>query len=396
VAQSAEAKKAAHTANATIGMAYSGGKPMILSAIADSMPTLSPEQSVAYAPTAGVEQVRGDWKNLILRKNPSLKAGRISLPVVVPGLTAGISFIADMFFGEDSTLITCDPCWDNYGLIFAGRRGGVMRGLPFISSGPGLDLQAIGRAIKEEAKTGTVRIILNFPNNPSGYSPTGAEAEALAGFCFEAASGGADVLVFCDDAYFGLFYEPEIYQESIFSLLADSHERILAVKIDGPIKEDYVWGLRTGFVTFGSKGLGAEHYDALITKLTGAIRSSVSCANTPAQHIIIQALEDPRTPEEKARFQDIMQKRYDAVKEFLAKNPEHPALKPLPFNSGYFMCFRCEGINAEALRRELLYRKGIGVVALGDSCLRVAFAGLDAEQIPPVYRTIYDTATAMK
>jgi aspartate/methionine/tyrosine aminotransferase len=396
VAQSAEAKKSAHTANATIGMAYSGGKPMILSAIADSMPTLNPEQSVAYAPTAGVEQVRGDWKNLMLRKNPSLKSDRISLPVVVPGLTAGISFMADMFVEEDSAIIACDPCWDNYSLIFTERRSGIIRGVTFISAGPGLDLETIGRAIREEAKTGIVRLILNFPNNPSGYSPTGAEAEALAGFCLEAASGGADVLVLCDDAYFGLFYEPEIYQESIFGLLADSHERILAVKIDGPIKEDYVWGLRTGFVTFGSRGLTGEHYNALITKLTGAIRSSVSCANTPAQHIIIKALEDPRTAREKARFQDIMQKRYDAIKEFLAKNPNHPVLKPLPFNSGYFMCFKCEGISAETLRRELLHKKGIGVVALGDTCLRVAFAGLDLEQIPPVYRTIYDTAAALK
>jgi aspartate/methionine/tyrosine aminotransferase len=396
VAQSAEAKKSAYTANATIGMAYSGGKPMILSAIAGSMPTLSPEQAVAYAPTAGVEQVRADWKKLILRKNPSLKADGISLPVVVPGLTAGISFMADIFFEEGSSMITCDPCWDNYRLIFTERRNGSLRGTSFISFGPGLDLEAVGRAIKEEAKTGKVYIIFNFPNNPSGYSPTRAEAETLAGFCREAAEEGTDVLALCDDAYFGLFYEPEIYQESIFSLLADSHERILAVKIDGPIKEDYVWGLRTGFVTFGSKGLTTGHYHALITKLTGAIRSSVSCANTPAQHIIIKALEDPGTVKEKARFQDIMQKRYDAVKEFLEKHPNHPVLKPMPFNSGYFMCFRCGGVSAEALRQELLRKKGIGVVALEESYLRVAFAGLDAEQIPFVYQTIYDTAAAMQ
>jgi aspartate/methionine/tyrosine aminotransferase len=271
-----------------------------------------------------------------------------------------------------------------------------MRGVPFIGAGPGLDLEPIRKAIRKEAKTGTVRIILNFPNNPSGYSPTKAEAEALAGFCLEAAESGANVLALSDDAYFGLFYESEIYQESVFSLLADLHEKILAVKIDGPIKEDYVWGLRTGFVTFGSRGLKDEHYNALITKLTGAIRSSVSCANTPAQHIIIKALEDPRTPQEKARFQDMMQRRYGAVKKFLSENPGHPVLKPLPFNSGYFMCFRCEGISAEALRQELLYKKGIGVVSLGDSCLRIAFAGLDEEQISPVYRTVFDTAAAMQ
>jgi aspartate/methionine/tyrosine aminotransferase len=396
IAQSAEAKQSAHTANATIGMAFSGGKPLVLSAIADSMPTLTVEQAVAYAPTAGVEQVRADWKKLILQKNKSLNPGRISLPVVVPGLTSGISLMADLFLEEGAVIIASDPCWDNYSLIFEERRAGLLRGVPFFNGGPGLDLDAIGGAVREEAKRGAVRVILNFPNNPSGYSPTKPEAEALAGIFREAAEGGADVLVLCDDAYFGLFYENAIYQESIFSILANLHERILAVKIDGPIKEDYVWGLRTGFVTFGSRGLGQEHYNALIAKLMGAIRSSVSCANTPAQHIIIKALEDPRTPLEKTKFQDMMQRRYNAVKRFIATNPGHPALTPLPFNSGYFMSFRCENLSAETLRRELLSRHGIGTVSLGGRCLRIAFAGLDEEQIPLVYRTIYDAAASLR
>ncbi|MDR2618961.1 MAG: aminotransferase class I/II-fold pyridoxal phosphate-dependent enzyme [Treponema sp.] len=392
IAQSGEAKKSAYTANATIGMAYSRGKPLILSAIAGSMPTLTPEQAVAYAPTAGVDQVRSEWKKLILRKNKSLNAGDISLPVVVPGLTAGISLMADLFLDENQVMIASDPCWDNYSLIFEERRAGKLRGVPFFSRGPGLDLDAVGRAVQEEAEKGAVRIILNFPNNPSGYSPTRSEAEALAGLFKAAAEGGADVLVLCDDAYFGLFYENTIYPESIFSLLANLHEKILAVKIDGPIKEDYVWGLRTGFVTFGSKGLGEEQQGALITKLMGAIRSSVSCANTPAQHIIIKALEDPRTQPEKIQFQEMMQRRYNAVKAFIAANPDHPVLTPLPFNSGYFMSFRCEKINAESLRRELLSKHGIGAISLGERCLRVAFSGLDEDQIPAVYRTIYDTA----
>jgi aspartate/methionine/tyrosine aminotransferase len=251
---------------------------------------------------------------------------------------------------------------------------------------------AITRAVEEEAKKGTIRIILNFPNNPSGYSPTKAEAEALAALFLQTAAKGADLLILCDDAYFGLFYEDDIFQESLFSLFANLHRNILAVKIDGPIKEDYVWGLRTGFVTFGSKGLEEKHYNALVTKLMGAIRSSVSCANTPAQHIIIKALEDKRTPDEKNNFQDIMQKRYSKVKKFLKENPPHPKLTALPFNSGYFMSFRCEGISAESLRQELLAKHGIGVVALGDACLRVAFSSLDEESIEQVYRAIYDTA----
>jgi aspartate/methionine/tyrosine aminotransferase len=392
VAQSAEAKKAAHRVNATIGMAYQGGKPLILSAIADSMPTLSAEEAVAYAPTAGVERVRQVWKDLILQKNPSLGGDQISLPLVVPGLTAGISYTADLFVEEGSVVLTSDPCWDNYSLIFQERRNGALLGVPFFGAGSGLDLETIGRALEEAAKTGSVRIILNFPNNPSGYSPTQAEAEALTALILKTARGGADVLVICDDAYFGHFYEENIYKESFFACLASLHDRILAVKIDGPIKEEYVWGLRMGFLTFGSGGLRTEHYDALIRKVMGAIRSSVSCANTPAQYFVLQALEDKRSAAEKERFQEILRQRYRRVKEFIDRGGDHPALQALPFNSGYFMSFRCRGIDAEALRMELLTQHGIGTVSLGEHYLRIAFAGIDEEKIPDTYRTIYQTA----
>jgi hypothetical protein len=56
------------------------------------------------------------------------------------------------------------------------------------------------------------------------------------------------------------------------------------------------------------------------------------------------------------------------------------------------MSFRCEGISAEALRKELLSKHGIGVISLGENCLRIAFSSLDEEQIPSVFGTIYETA----
>ncbi|MDR2259300.1 MAG: aminotransferase class I/II-fold pyridoxal phosphate-dependent enzyme, partial [Treponema sp.] len=181
IAQSAEAKESAAKANGTIGMAYSRGKPLILSAIADNMATLKPEESVAYAPTAGVEKARQVWKDLIIRKNPSLDPERISLPVVVPGLTAGLSYTADMFLSKGGAILSSEPCWDNYGLIAEIRRGAEVVGIPFFGdpalpafgvADRGLDLEEINRAIKHAAKTGTVKILFNFPNNPSGYSPT--------------------------------------------------------------------------------------------------------------------------------------------------------------------------------------------------------------------------------
>ena len=392
IAQAAEAKKSAYTANATIGMAYSNNKPLILSAIAESMPALTPEQIVAYAPTAGIETVRQAWKKHIMENNPSLNDEDISLPMVTGGLTSGLSLLAELFMAENQTMITSDPCWDNYTLMFAERRGGILRELPFLGRGPGLDMDAIARTVKEEAAKGSVRIVLNFPNNPAGYSPTTTEAQELAALFLKTAEGGTDILILCDDAYFGLLYEDNVYRESVFSLFANLHPNILAVKIDGPIKEDYVWGLRTGFVTFGSKGLNEKHYAALTTKFMGSIRSSISCANTPAQYIMLKSMEDSRTAKEKASFKGMMQRRYNKVKEFINSNPAHPKLKPLPFNSGYFMSFHCMGISAEKLRMTLLDSHGIGLVAFGDTTIRAAYSALDEEQIIPVYRAIYDCA----
>ena len=394
IAQSAEAKKSASMANGTIGMAYSKGKPLILSAIADNMTSLTPEEAVAYAPTAGIEKVRIIWKDSIIQKNPSLDPAHISLPVVTPGLTAGLSCTADMFIGKGAGIIASDPCWDNYSLIFEVRRGAQLISVPFFGTGQGLEMDAISAAIRHQAASGTVRIIFNFPNNPAGYSPTVDEVETLVSLIRETAEGGADVLIICDDAYFGLFYEDNIAKESLFSRFAHLHERVLAIKVGGPVKEDYVWGLRIGFLTFGSKGLNQTHYEALVKKLMGAIRSSVSCTNTSAQHLMLKAMEDPRTLGEKEQYRAMLQSRYNAVKNFINTHPDHPVLRPMPFNSGYFMSFHCS-IDAETLRQELLIKHGIGIISLGEHCIRIAFSSIDEENIIPVYQKIYETAAKL-
>jgi aspartate/methionine/tyrosine aminotransferase len=95
-------------------MAYHKGKPMILSVLSENFLKLGAEETVIYAPTAGFEDVRALWKKLMTEKNPSLKEKNISLPVVVPGITAGISYTADFFLDKGQTIIASHPCWDNY------------------------------------------------------------------------------------------------------------------------------------------------------------------------------------------------------------------------------------------------------------------------------------------
>ncbi len=393
ISQSAEAKASAHFANATIGMAFKNGKPLSLSAVKEGLAGLDIDKAVLYAPTAGDEAVRATWLDAICKKNPSIDTRTTTLPVVVPGLTAGISYMADLFLGKNESLITCDPSWDNYILVVQDRHGAKLKEVPFFTEGQkGIDFSKLEPALRAEAKTGSLRLILNFPQNPTGYSPTSAEAEKLIAILTDIAETGTPTLVLCDDAYFGLAYESDIYSESLFGHLAKASDNLLAVKIDGPTKEDYVWGLRMGFITFGCKAMQKIWGDALIKKLMGAIRSSISCSNTPAQLLMPKTLEDPRSAGEKAAFKALLEERYRLVKNFIREKGPQKNISAFPFNSGYFMSFRIKGQKAEQLRLALLNNWGIGTVALGQEYLRVAFSSVDTDKLLEVYRRIYEEA----
>ena len=180
VAQSAEAKKDATRANATIGMATKAGKPVFLPAIRSLVPGLDPDEIFPYAPTQGVEKLRELWKKEIIRKNPDIGGSPFSLPLVVPGLTCGISTLADLFADKGDTLVLPDLHWDNYPLIFETRRETAVATFPFFTATGGFNVDGHARdARPRAAAAGKVILLLNFPNNPTGYSPTIDEAAAI-------------------------------------------------------------------------------------------------------------------------------------------------------------------------------------------------------------------------
>ncbi len=391
IAQSAEAKKLGKTANGTIGTTVVEGKPVMFPSIKKYVPELQNSELVGYAPTAGNADLRAVWKKEMIKKNPLLEGKSISMPVVVPGLTAGISYLSDLFLDETKSLIAADPSWDNYVLIASARRNAEFIQFNMFENGK-FNIDGLEKKMKAEAeKTGSVRVLLNFPQNPSGYSPTKAEAARLVSIVKEIAESGKKVIVWSDDAYFGLNYEDDIEEQSLFAYLADLHENVLACKIDGPTKENFVWGFRCGFITFGSKGMTEAQYDALVKKLMAAIRSSVSCSSTPPQSLLLKAYESGNVEAEKLEFRKILERRYAKVRAFVSSHSSK-CIEVLPFNSGYFMSFDTKKINAESMRQKLLNEKGIGVVAIDEKTLRVAFSSLDEDKIDIVYQAIYDVA----
>ena len=223
IAQGGEAAKSASFANGTIGMAVANGTPIELDTYKKSMPDFNSRETVAYAKTAGNPDLRKIWKEKIIEKNPSLKDKTFSLPILVPGLTAVLSYTADLFIDTDKPLLAANPCWDNYELITCARRNAEFHQFECFEDGH-FNLKDFERALNEDAKKyGSVRVLLNFPQNPSGYSPTKTEAAEICKIVKKLAESGTKVLVLSDDAYFGLNYEDDIEPQSLFAYFADMH-----------------------------------------------------------------------------------------------------------------------------------------------------------------------------
>ncbi len=395
ITQAAEAKEHAHRFDATVGLAVKNGEPLHLEEIASHFSGLTADELFSYAPTPGDSRLRNRWGDEMFRKNPSLKGKTTSLPLVVPGLTAGISIISDLFFDVGDELIVPDMFWGNYRLIFEGRKQSALKRFPFFS-GDGFNLNGMEQALRESAATGRstennpkAALVLNFPNNPTGYSPTEQEAAEICRRLTALAEEGVRLLVICDDAYFGLFYEEGTYTQSLFGELANAHPNLLALKVDGPTKEDFVWGFRIGFVTVGCGGANAAQYQAIEKKLGGAVRAAVSNSSRPAQSLLRKALETPGYEEEKQAAFELLRERYRAVRRILAERSLPQGIRALPFNSGYFMAFELDSGGAENLRRKLLHERGIGTISIEDRYLRVAFSGVDLEHIEELYSEIF-------
>ncbi|MDY6795084.1 MAG: aminotransferase class I/II-fold pyridoxal phosphate-dependent enzyme [Actinomycetota bacterium] len=395
LSQTAEAKRSADRYNATIGIATSGEEPLHLPFLRKQLPYMEPSETFPYAPATGLPELRRLWKEHQLEVNPGLAGKGFSLPVVTSGLTHGLSICADLFCDAGNTLLLPDKIWGNYRLIFETRRGANIAQYPLFKPEGGMDTASFRLSLIGLDQGSKVLVLLNFPNNPTGYTPTVREAEELHAALLDAADGGTDIVAILDDAYFGLFYEEGISEESLFSRLADAHPNITAVKLDGPTKEDYVWGFRIGFITFSTGGGEdrSEVFEALEKKVGGLIRGTISNCSMLAQSLLIKTMKASGYREEKEEKHRVMKDRYDEVREVLSDPRYGDAFEPYPFNSGYFMCLRLKKADAEQLRRKLLEKYGVGVISLGDSDLRIAFSCLDREQVKDLFDILYIAAS---
>lgn len=392
LSQSAEAKQKAKLYNATIGIATENGVPMHLPVIQDTLSAYDPKDLYEYAPPAGKPELRAAWREKLLKANPSLAGKSFSLPIVTNALTHGLSIVADLFADEGDAVILPNKNWENYELTFGIRRGAVMAEYPLYDDAGKFNAAGLRDALLAQKERGKAIVLLNFPNNPTGYTPSAEEGDSIVAALLDAAEAGINVVAVSDDAYFGLFFE-ESLQESLFGKLCGLHERILPVKVDGATKEEYVWGFRVGFITYG--GLSDATLAALEQKTTGIIRATISSGPHPSQTFVLKALQSPDFEKQKAEKFAIMKGRANKVKQLLDSGKYGSDLAYYPFNSGYFMCLKLD-VDTEAVRQRLLNEYGVGAIALGGTDLRVAFSCIEEHQLEDLFDKIHQAVLDVK
>jgi aspartate/methionine/tyrosine aminotransferase len=393
--QSAEAKLKAKRFNATIGEARESNHSMGLASITANFSGVSPDDALPYAPSYGRADLRAAWLAEIKSKNPSLGDHPVSLPVVTTGITHGLSTVADMFADEGDVLLLPDQLWGNYRMIFGVRRGAQIDTYPLLDLEHGFNVEGLRKAVQAHVGGGKLIVLFNFPNNPTGYSVTPGEADGIRDVLVEAVEGGCDIVAVCDDAYFGLFYDDEVLKESLFTRLASAHPRLLAIKLDGASKEDYAWGLRVAFMTYGIKD-GAGAYEALEKKTGGCIRGTISNGPNLSQMLLLQAMADPDYKAQKAEKFAILASRAATVRRLLSDSRFADVWKLYPFNSGYFFTVRLEGLDAEQYRVKLLDDYGVGVISTSSTDIRVALSCVDECDLEALLELMLECALEMK
>jgi len=385
--QGAEAK--ACDINATVGMAFEeDGSPLVMDCFRTGVNL--DKKAFLYAGSFGVPKLREAWKAMEVVKNPSLAGKKFSNPVVTNALTHGIRVCAELFAGPSDTLVCPDLYWDNYELVFQEAVGCKVVHFNTFRRGA-FDAAAMKEALL--APGAKKILILNFPNNPTGYTATLVDAKKIVSAVRAAAAKGKRIVVLCDDAYFGLVYEKGVHGESLFAEFSDLHRNVLAVKLDGTTKEDYVWGLRVGFVSFAFKGATDEQLKAFEAKAAGNVRSGISNATSIGQHLAVRAFADPGYVAQKREKFAVLKRRYHEIRVILKSHPEYARhFEAMPFNSGYFMCVKPIGADAEEVRRHLIEKYSVGTIVLS-GLIRIAFSTVPTARLSKLFAAV-DAAIA--
>jgi len=371
---------------------------------------LSVKDMVPYASIGGLSELRSIWKEWIIYKsgiNPKTQEEElyhlrnfITEPIVTAGVTNGIYMASLLFLNPEEYIICPNKRWGNYDNIIVKNLGARIKSFDFFKDQK-INLEGLKNTIIQvSGSQDKVIILLNFPNNPTGYVPTLNEANQLIELLKNTQSKlKIPFIIFIDDAYEPYVYSEgrEILERSFFYELQQLPEDIIPVKLDGITKELLFYGGRIGFVTIGLKASWVRRDEDLSqlktqinNKLEGINRSTISNANHFYQKVAINMFQDfgmEKIVRSRNKVKEILRERFEITNQELTKIKSRDiSIDP---NSGGFFLFmnlNSKKIKAKEFADYLLKKYKVGVIPIENSNeningIRIAYCSIHKDQI---------------
>ena len=135
----------------------------------------------------------------------------------------------------------------------------------------------------------------------------------------------------------------------------------------------WVWGLSAG---------------AFEAKAAGNVRSCISNASSIGQHLAIAAFADKGYAKQKKEKYAVLKARYQEIRKILKAHPEYAKnFEAMPFNSGYFMCVKPIGVDAEKVRKQLIAKYSTGTIVLS-GLIRLAFSTIPKAKLAKLFSNV--------
>jgi len=315
-----------------------------------------------YAHNLGLPELREAVALYMSRLHPRIDAGRIAITSGgVSALMLSVQALVDA--GDEVVAVT--PVWPNLTAQPA-IMGARVRCVPLVPRQGEwvLDLEAVRAAVTARTKL----LIVNAPNNPTGWTLSRAEQEALLAHCRETGTW-----ILADEVYERLYYEPTPNGcAPSFLDISVPDDRLVVVHSFS--KSFLMTGWRLGWLVLPP---------LLVEAMGKLIEFNTSCASVFTQRAGIVALA--RTDEVTPRVVAHLKACRDTLVPLLA---QVPGVSVAPARGGMYAFFRLEGHgDSLALAKRLVVEAGLGLApgaAFGSEAegwLRWCFASRDLHRL---------------
>lgn len=315
-----------------------------------------------YAHNLGLPELRAAIARYTSSLHPAVDASRIA---VTSGGVSALMLAVQALVDAGDEVVAVTPVWPNLTAQPA-ILGATVRTVPLVPVRGEwtLDLQTLRAAV-----TSTTRLlIVNAPNNPTGWTMTREEQQAVLDHCRETGTW-----ILADEVYERLYFEPTANGcAPSFLDIARPDDRLVVTHSFS--KSFLMTGWRLGWLVLPP---------ALVEGVGKLIEFNTSCASVFTQRAGVEAIE--HTAEITPRVVTHLKHCRDTLVPLLA---DVPGVQVAPAKGGMYAFFRLEGFDDSfEVAKRLVVEAGLGLAPgnafapEGQGWLRWCFASKDPQRL---------------